>query len=165
MVLSYLFSLILTIMFTLFGVKQPLSMGSLILLNSLVMSISIFFEGGSWFSFILFLIYIGGLLVMFAYVTALTPNLIFKKSNLGSIFFMMWGGWLVALMYSELVGVKYEVSSLNFLSMLSYHKLGASLFSFFSLDTIIGLVLILLFVLLCVVKICYTGQGPLRPFK
>nr|QIZ12673.1 NADH dehydrogenase subunit 6 [Acanthopleura echinata] len=165
MTMMLLFSLVLSGSFILPLVSEPLSMGCLILFNSLIMSVCIFFEGGSWFGFILFLIYIGGLLVMFAYVTALTPNLIFKQGYLKISFCLMYFLWVTVFLQSEVVGVMYSLEKLDFPIMVEYHKLGASLFSFFSFMSIVGLALILLFVLLCVVKICYKGGGALRPFK
>ncbi|YP_010718648.1 NADH dehydrogenase subunit 6 (mitochondrion) [Liolophura japonica] len=165
MTMLSLFSLILSIGFILPMVSQPLSMGSLILINSFMISICVFFESGSWFGFILFLIYIGGLLVMFAYVTALTPNLVFKKGSLKFGFFLMYFFWVSLFLCSSVVGIPGEVESLSLLWEGGYHKQGMSLFSFFGGMTASGLVLILLFILLCVVKVCYKSKGALRPYK
>nr|YP_010952633.1 NADH dehydrogenase subunit 6 [Acanthopleura vaillantii]WMQ53040.1 NADH dehydrogenase subunit 6 [Acanthopleura vaillantii] len=167
MIMISLFSLVLTMSFILLLVSQPLSMGSLVLVNSMVISVTIFFQTESWFGFILFLIYVGGLLVMFAYVTALTPNLVFKKGQLKFVFFLVYFFWLSLFMGSDAISVSSRVGE-SFLSsggVSVYHEQGMSLYSFFGFLTTVSLVLVLLFVLLCVVKICYKKKGALRPFS
>nr|YP_010545669.1 NADH dehydrogenase subunit 6 [Acanthopleura loochooana]UYG48465.1 NADH dehydrogenase subunit 6 [Acanthopleura loochooana] len=165
MIMLSLFSLILSTGFILLMVSQPLSIGGLVLISSFMMSICVFFDGGSWFGFILFLIYIGGLLVMFAYITALTPNLVFKVGYSGFVFFMMYFFWMGLFFTMDVINIFSEEESALFLWESGSHKYGLTLFSFFGSITVVGMVFILLFVLLCVVKICYKSKGALRPFS
>nr|YP_009773398.1 NADH dehydrogenase subunit 6 [Hanleyella oldroydi]QIZ12621.1 NADH dehydrogenase subunit 6 [Hanleyella oldroydi] len=79
MTLAILFAYILSICFSIPLLAQPVSLGINILLLALVVSMTSVTQVSSWFGFILVLIYIGGLLVMFAYVTALIPNMMFKQ--------------------------------------------------------------------------------------
>nr|YP_009755021.1 NADH dehydrogenase subunit 6 [Lepidozona coreanica]QIP53387.1 NADH dehydrogenase subunit 6 [Lepidozona coreanica] len=161
-----IFSLILSFSFMLLMVNQPLSLGFFILVNSLLLSVSICYQDKPWFGFILFLIYIGGMLVMFAYITALMPNLAFKNMNLWTIFLGVLGFWFILLNSVELLGIPGSNKNSESVSLGEYYNnLGISLFSVFNINLIVGLAIILLFILICVVKICYFNKGPLRPFK
>nr|YP_009773424.1 NADH dehydrogenase subunit 6 [Chiton albolineatus]QIZ12647.1 NADH dehydrogenase subunit 6 [Chiton albolineatus] len=165
MTMLLLFCLVLSIIFILPLIFQPLSLGLLILINSLLMSLCLFYVGESWYGFILFLIYVGGMLVMFAYVTALTPNLKFKEGGVFSLFIFIFSFWLLLMTNIEFFGVSGDMSKEGLMFEFLFHNFGASLFSFFNFNSIIGLVLVLLFILLCVVKICFVNKGALRPFK
>nr|NP_008181.1 NADH dehydrogenase subunit 6 [Katharina tunicata]AAC48369.1 NADH dehydrogenase subunit 6 [Katharina tunicata] len=159
-------SLIFSCAFSLPLLTQPISLGLLLLFMSLFISILIFFGSSTWFSFILFLIYIGGLLVMFAYVTALMPNLMFKKNLIQVFFPVSTVFWLLMLYLSDFIGTLLEEQTkMMFLWNSFFNHLGISLFSPFNLLIIVSLALILFFVLICVVKICYFSNGPLRPYK
>jgi NADH-ubiquinone oxidoreductase chain 6 len=52
----------------------PLSLGLWILILSISISVLIRTSFSRWFGFIIFLIYIGGILVIFAYFVAIQPN-------------------------------------------------------------------------------------------
>nr|APB92054.1 NADH dehydrogenase subunit 6 [Montfortula punctata] len=60
--------------------SAPLSLGLIVIMLSGVMCLLIGLTPSSWYGYILFLIYIGGLLVMFIYVSAITPNVVFTSS-------------------------------------------------------------------------------------
>nr|AUJ21413.1 NADH dehydrogenase subunit 6 [Chaetopleura apiculata] len=161
-----IFSLILSLSFMMLILNQPLTLGLFILFNSFLMSISIYFQEKAWFSFILFLVYIGGMLVMFAYITTLIPNLAFKSINLTSLFIMIEIFWFILLSNSTLLGFPFNKSNMNMELTVSYiNNWGGSLFSLFNIIMMMSLASILLFILICVVKICYFSKGPLRPFK
>nr|ASY97895.1 NADH dehydrogenase subunit 6 [Statilia maculata] len=73
-------SMILSIIFLF--LNHPLSMGLILFLQAICMclisgSMSVSF----WFSYILLLIYLGGMLVLFMYVTSLASNEMFLYSN------------------------------------------------------------------------------------
>nr|QIZ12544.1 NADH dehydrogenase subunit 6 [Tonicina zschaui] len=166
MTMMVTFSLIMSISFFLPFMNHPLSMGLMILLNTIIISLSMFFQSSSWFGFILFLIYIGGLLVMFAYVTALVPNPTFKFNMMLKNFTVMMIFWLLLFTNVEFTSIpSWKNMEVNLHWEFFYNNFGASLFSLFNLNIIIGLVLILLFILICIVKICYFKKGPLRTFK
>nr|YP_009773411.1 NADH dehydrogenase subunit 6 [Dendrochiton gothicus]QIZ12634.1 NADH dehydrogenase subunit 6 [Dendrochiton gothicus] len=159
-------SLIFFCCFSMPLMTQPITLGLLLLFLSFFVSVLVFFGSSTWFSFILFLIYVGGLLVMFAYVTALMPNLIFKKNFIHFFFFFSTILWFSMLNLSEFIGViSEEQTKMSYLWDPYLNHLGISLFSIFNLAVIVGLAMILFFVLICVVKICYFSNGPLRPYK
>lgn len=51
-----------------------LSLGAVLLIIALIVTITVRITINSWFAFILFLIYITGLLVLFRYIIAIRPN-------------------------------------------------------------------------------------------
>nr|QXT43956.1 NADH dehydrogenase subunit 6 [Acholotermes chirotus] len=69
-----------SIMFT--QMKHPLAMGMLLLMQTtMVCIISGTMYSSFWFSYILFMIMIGGMLVLFMYMTSLASNEMFSPSN------------------------------------------------------------------------------------
>nr|QHD47936.1 NADH dehydrogenase subunit 6 [Kamimuria klapaleki] len=72
-------SLMLAFIFT--QMSHPLAMGLMLLLQTLsVALITGFMTQSFWFSYILFLVFLGGLLVLFIYVTSLASNEMFSLS-------------------------------------------------------------------------------------
>nr|ALO77239.1 NADH deshydrogenase subunit 6 [Elmis aenea] len=62
--------------------KHPMSMGLSLLIQSTIISLMTgFYNHNFWFSYILFLIMIGGMLVLFIYMTSIASNEMFKYSN------------------------------------------------------------------------------------
>nr|ATI10831.1 NADH dehydrogenase subunit 6 [Cryptophyllium tibetense] len=59
--------------------KHPLSMGITIMMQTMIVSMmsGMMFKS-FWFSYILFLMYIGGMMIMFIYMTSLMPNMMFS---------------------------------------------------------------------------------------
>nr|YP_010968377.1 NADH dehydrogenase subunit 6 [Satarupa monbeigi]WNO18677.1 NADH dehydrogenase subunit 6 [Satarupa monbeigi] len=75
----FLTILMIYISFYMFFMKHPLSMGLLILIQTmLICLISGLYIFTYWFSYILFLTFLGGLLVLFIYVSSMASNETFK---------------------------------------------------------------------------------------
>nr|UUF67486.1 NADH dehydrogenase subunit 6 [Statilia sp.] len=73
-------SMMLSIIFLF--LNHPLSMGLILFLQAINMCLlSGFMSMSFWFSYILLLIYLGGMLVLFMYVTSLASNEMFFYSN------------------------------------------------------------------------------------
>jgi len=145
-------------------IAQPLRLGLSIIISSLLLCILTALTISSWYAYILFLIYVGGLLVMFAYVAALSPNVLFAGAGpliSFSIAFLV----LVVILYFwpflDLRSLGYVTDFLLYKRLKSY---GSQLISEGSALLLIGLGLILLINLVAVVKICYYQHASLRPF-
>nr|QXM18103.1 NADH dehydrogenase subunit 6 [Babylonia zeylanica] len=160
-----IFSLTLSTLFTLPLMIQPLSLGLVIILSTLLMCLISAITLSSWYGYILFLIYVGGLLVMFAYVAALSPNVLFG-SGLPMIFFLLLMFPLIIFFYSYPL---MDLSSITYLSSfikLKFFKMhGMEMVSPHMISILIGLAVILLINLIVVVKICYYRHASLRPFN
>nr|WHM51807.1 NADH dehydrogenase subunit 6 [Anacanthotermes sp.] len=73
-------STLTSIMFT--QMKHPLAMGMMLLIQTTIMCmISSILDKSAWFSYILFLMFIGGMMVLFIYVTSLASNEMFSLST------------------------------------------------------------------------------------
>nr|AXA45216.1 NADH dehydrogenase subunit 6 [Clionella kraussii] len=145
--------------------SQPLSLGLAIMISTLFMCLISAMTLSSWYGYILFLIYVGGLLVMFAYVAALSPNVLFGKGTpllllAGSTAIMTLIMYFYPLIDLSSIGYLSTYNELKFLKMY-----GVELVSYQMISVLIGLAVILLVNLIVVVKICYYQRASLRPFS
>nr|QHD26797.1 NADH dehydrogenase subunit 6 [Murex trapa] len=144
---------------------QPLSLGLMIMISTLLMCVVASITLSSWYGFILFLIYVGGLLVMFAYVAALSPNVLFGSMKPILVYFPMFIVLFVFFFNYFFV----DSSSIGYISDFSVMKhmkvYGLEMVSPHMASILIGLATILLINLIVVVKICYYTHASLRPFK
>nr|QFG38835.1 NADH dehydrogenase subunit 6 [Buccinulum pallidum] len=160
-----IFSMTLSSLLMLPLMMQPLSLGLIIMLSTLLMCFISAITLSSWYGYILFLIYVGGLLVMFAYVAALSPNVLFGKGT-PMLFFSILIIPLALIFYSyplidlSLISYLYIFSELKFLKMYGIEMVSPQMISI-----LIGLAIILLINLIVVVKICYYQHASLRPFN
>jgi len=132
---------------------SPLSLGFWILILSFLISIIISRLISRWFGFIIFLIYIGGILVMFAYFVTIQPN---QKFNLKTPFF-----FFILRVINFNFGV-FPVLS-NLLSISNWWV--SSLFFFNNIVVIILLGFVLFLALIIVVKVTTFYISSLRPFN
>nr|YP_009192127.1 NADH dehydrogenase subunit 6 [Granata lyrata]ALK03371.1 NADH dehydrogenase subunit 6 [Granata lyrata] len=159
-----MFSLCMSVAAVLPLMAQPLSLGFCIMLYSVLSCTCIGLMGSSWYGYILFLVYVGGLLVMFAYVSALAPNNFFTGlgSLIGVLFFSVLGlSYGVSCYVIDQVAVVMGVGDIGKMKVLSDCGYGIVLPSGVSVMVFLGLVLLVN--LLAVVKVCYYQRGPLRP--
>nr|UBD06951.1 NADH dehydrogenase subunit 6 [Reticunassa festiva] len=157
------FSMTLSSLFLLPLMMQPLSLGLIIMISTLLMCFISAMTLSSWYGYILFLIYVGGLLVMFAYVAALSPNVLFGKGT-PMIFFLALLLPICIIMYFlpliDLSTISYfNLNELKFLKVYGVEMVAPQMIS-----VLIGLAVILLINLIVVVKICYYQHASLRPF-
>nr|YP_009509756.1 NADH dehydrogenase subunit 6 [Buccinulum fuscozonatum]AXF46372.1 NADH dehydrogenase subunit 6 [Buccinulum fuscozonatum] len=160
-----IFSMTLSSLLMLPLMMQPLSLGLIIMLSTLLMCFISAITLSSWYGYILFLIYVGGLLVMFAYVAALSPNVLFGKGT-PMLFFSILIIPLALIFYSYPLIDLSSTSYLYIFSELKFLKMyGIEMVSPQMISILIGLAIILLINLIVVVKICYYQHASLRPFN
>nr|AEP39140.1 NADH dehydrogenase subunit 6 [Oncomelania hupensis hupensis] len=144
---------------------QPLSLGLSIMLSTLFLCMSSAMLISSWYAYILFLIYVGGLLVMFAYVAALSPNTLFSGTNV-IIFFIVLSAIISIILYTHYFIDPMKTETLNtWVETKKLKTYGIELASPHYISILIALGTILLLNLIVVVKICFYQHTPLRPFK
>nr|BDL61399.1 NADH dehydrogenase subunit 6 [Percnon planissimum] len=158
--------IILSIMFT--QLSHPLSMGLVLLMQTTLIAITVGLSTYTfWFSYILFLVFLGGMLVLFIYVASLASNEPFSFSLFPSFLFSL-------LPIMIILSITYTMSDL--LMTLSISSLApSSMFSFLSSQIIISwiyntpsmaftifIISYLLLMLVVVVKITTLYKGPLR---
>nr|WGL40120.1 NADH dehydrogenase subunit 6 [Athyma opalina] len=72
-----------------FFMNHPFSMGLMILIQTLLLCLlSSMLINTYWFSYILFLIFLGGLMVLFIYVSSIASNELFKLSFFNKSFYL-----------------------------------------------------------------------------
>nr|YP_010454091.1 NADH dehydrogenase subunit 6 [Eumandya parva]QXJ42068.1 NADH dehydrogenase subunit 6 [Eumandya parva] len=147
-------------------VIQPLSLGFMLMNMVFFVSVMISMIIFNWYGYLLFLVYVGGMLVMFMYVISLIPNFIFLSGKVFFYFFVIF----ISFMLMNFFMLKDNISIINkSMLMFNYDNLsmgGSSvimMYDNFFCYLLLGFVL--LFVLISVVKICYYCEGPLRVFK
>nr|YP_010579426.1 NADH dehydrogenase subunit 6 [Leptestheria dahalacensis]UNY33482.1 NADH dehydrogenase subunit 6 [Leptestheria dahalacensis] len=156
--------LLVTLMFYFASLTHPLAMAFNLFLQTLLFCVLIgSFHSSYWLSYLLFLVFLGGLLIIFAYVSTLASNekFFFTFSSaffLFASFFLCWSLYMPVLK-SELATSGNLFESTSFL----IESQVADLYSFTS-SALIYLVIYLLLCLLIVVRISRLEEGPLRSF-
>nr|QGQ56386.1 NADH dehydrogenase subunit 6 [Brachystomella parvula] len=113
----------------------------------------------SWISFILFLVFVGGLLVLFIYIVSLTPNTQFMINKLN--FFIISTTLLVITLISTLFFSVLAIQKLKFLNMTNYFLL-SKLYSYPSIWMTFMAMTYLLLVLIVVVYIILMERSSLK---
>ena len=166
MTTSLLLSLGLSRVFIFPLISQPLSLGLAIIVSTIFICIMIAFYLSSWYGFILFLIYVGGLLVIFAYVATLSPNTLFGGAARLLFFLGVQLVLPVSLYLTPFLDLKLLGSESRQERAITLLKAcGVQLASPMIVSILVRLALILLINLVVVVKICYYQQRALRPYK
>lgn len=152
--------------------KHPLSIGLILLFQTLLISlIARLASKNYWFSYILFLIFLGGILILFIYVISLASNEKFNFSlntTLQNILI------LVILMALFFFLDKYFLNNLilNYETLINHNSLimrienSYILNKIFNFPTNIITILLMIYLFLCLIAICkiiYIFEGPLRP--
>nr|QWT70102.1 NADH dehydrogenase subunit 6 [Arctonoe vittata] len=159
MLLLFSGSLLISLSLALILSTSPLAMGFWVLLIALVCAWTTGVVFNSWFSIIIFLVYIGGMLVMFAYFSALTPNQPLGLTIMIPLTTLAFIMIFLTSYYSNPLMMSFLTSNLT-------GGLNSITFMFNSQNSALLLLLasILFFILVAVVKITNISFGPLRPF-
>nr|YP_009922408.1 NADH dehydrogenase subunit 6 [Malaza fastuosus]QNA48419.1 NADH dehydrogenase subunit 6 [Malaza fastuosus] len=165
------------ISFTMFFLKHPLSMGLMILSQTLLTCLlSGMIIHTYWFSYILFLTFLGGLLVLFIYVSSIASNELFKFNmknkflffNICTIILLMSILFKDNLSWMNLNNNSFEMNNLfnYFLFFNNENNLNLSkLYNEYNYFLMIMLIIYLFITLVAVVKITNIFYGPLRSFN
>nr|YP_009231978.1 NADH dehydrogenase subunit 6 [Bolma rugosa]AMA07326.1 NADH dehydrogenase subunit 6 [Bolma rugosa] len=155
-------SMCFSLLFLMPSMVQPLSLGLCIMMFSVLICVLLGVVMASWYSYILFLVYVGGLLVMFAYVSALAPNNFFSslKSVVSFLVVFITVSFMLFFLYiPDFSFLSWENDLTSYKSSFSS---GKGVINPSSASVVIFLGTVLLINLLAVVKVCYYQQGPLR---
>nr|YP_011017082.1 NADH dehydrogenase subunit 6 [Orthaga disparoidalis]WQB62440.1 NADH dehydrogenase subunit 6 [Orthaga disparoidalis] len=168
------FSMNLIIMsFIMFFINHPLAMGLMILIQTILMCL---FSGmlisTYWFSYILFLTFLGGLLVLFIYVSSIASNEMFKMFNFNNILminiFIMINVFFLKDKNINNLFINLEMNNFMNLFLFINNENNINLSKLYNNQTfklMIMMVIYLFITLIAVVKITNIFYGPLRPSK
>lgn len=147
-------NILLSIFLTIIRLKSPIIITLNILILALLTAWTYAFFIRSWYSFLIFLIYIGGILIIFAYFVALTPNQYLKIKKYIITLILTFSTISIPSIYSD--------DTLNFSNIQTYQT--TDLYFNFNIPILWIIILLLIFIILAITKIIYTSKGPLRPF-
>nr|YP_009487911.1 NADH dehydrogenase subunit 6 [Anopheles guarani]AWB99119.1 NADH dehydrogenase subunit 6 [Anopheles guarani] len=167
-------TLCLIMSFIFMQMKHPLSMGLMLLIQTfLTCLITSIYVKTFWFSYVLFLIFLGGMLILFIYVTSLSSNEMFSMSfkliltSLTIIFICNVLFFIIDKSLIEQFMINMEMEKLSNINNLINENI-LSLNKMYNFPTnLITLLLInyLFLTLLVTVKITKKFYGPLRPMN
>ncbi|YP_010419967.1 NADH dehydrogenase subunit 6 (mitochondrion) [Anopheles nili] len=160
--------------FVFMQMKHPLSMGLMLLIQTLLTClITGIYVKTFWFSYTLFLIFLGGMLILFIYVTSLSSNEMFSMSfklvmfSIMMLFFMSMMFFLIDKSLIEQFMMNMEMENFSMMNNLINENI-LMLNKMYNFPTnLITLLLInyLFLTLLVTVKITKKFYGPLRPLN
>lgn len=155
--------------------KHPLSIGIALLFQSLFVCLFIgFLRKRFWFSYILFLVFLGGMLVLFAYVSALASNEKFEirinRYTLIKLLIIIIQISIIKILIDDVYLIRLDtiLSDESILLTDGFYDFFidlSSLYNYPSCVLTIVIILYLLFTLIVSVKITNFSFGPLRKIK
>nr|YP_011026071.1 NADH dehydrogenase subunit 6 [Arctolamia fruhstorferi]WQM87504.1 NADH dehydrogenase subunit 6 [Arctolamia fruhstorferi] len=161
------FMSIITLMFMFLFLNHPLSFGMVLLLQTTLISlITGMMNYNYWFSYIIFLVMIGGMLILFIYMTSIASNEKFKfsyKLLMLMILMITIFSMIVMMIDSYFLNLHMMNSLNNQNSMMTNFNLSLNKYLYWPMNLIFYLMIIyLLITLIMVVKITNIKSGPLR---
>nr|YP_010878892.1 NADH dehydrogenase subunit 6 [Cantonius szechuanensis]WHE42531.1 NADH dehydrogenase subunit 6 [Cantonius szechuanensis] len=143
-----------------FFMKHPLSSGFNLMVQTILVSLMTgIMNINYWYSYIMFLIMVGGMLVLFMYMTSIASNEKFSYNNMTTTYIL-----IISLISCSLMMLK-----LNYMEMLNKNNevlnWTMSLSKFFTdkqMSMMILMIIYLFITLIAVVKITKIEYGPLR---
>nr|URX53173.1 NADH dehydrogenase subunit 6 [Incisitermes rhyzophorae] len=153
-------STMLSMMFT--QMSHPLAMGLMLLTQTMMMClISGLMHHSFWFQYILFMVFIGGMLVLFIYVASLASNEMFSLST--KMMMVTMTTMLTTTAIKDWTTINsVETTSLDTTPENSITTLTSKLYNQPCGSMTILMALYLLMTLIVVVKITDVSKGPLR---
>lgn len=156
MLLIFLTSLTVSLSFSIILSSSPLTIGLWVLLLALSLAAVVTRTISPWFGLTIFLIYVGGMLVIFAYFAALTPN---QPHEMLKILLTLLFTITLITLPALLLGNLSQSFTSYYLS-----KPELTIITPWTSSVFIVVVIILFFILVSVVKVADIFKGPLRPF-
>lgn len=157
MLQSILTSLIIALALSLPLATTPLTLGLWVLSIALIIAAWISSATLSWFRIILFIIYVRGMLVMFAYFVAITPNYTIPNKLLLPTFLILIATCIITTSNISTHRLHFTNERMPPIQQLIFQPTQRTVLIF--------LVILLFLAIVLAVKISDRNQGPLRPFN
>nr|ALO77173.1 NADH deshydrogenase subunit 6 [Phloiophilus edwardsi] len=162
MIMMINFSLIMAMLFTF--TTHPMSMGFMLLMQTFSLALIIgFMNLNFWYSYILFIVMVGGMMVVFIYMTSIASNEKFKFSNKLFLMFIMLIS--ISLISKDLFILWTNYSNMeifNWNNNMSFNVSMSKYMSYPNNSMFYLTMLYLLIALIIVVKIANINYGPLQ---
>nr|YP_009890101.1 NADH dehydrogenase subunit 6 [Polyphaga plancyi]QKK69174.1 NADH dehydrogenase subunit 6 [Polyphaga plancyi] len=154
----------ITTSFMFMNMNHPLAMGLTLLVQTTIICVmSGMMTQTFWFSYILFLIFLGGMMVLFIYVTSLASNELFHLSTTMLLMLLM----IITLMFLSINLPLNNMDMMNY-NFLMENDIIPSLMKLYNKPNNMITILMasyLFLTLITVVKITNISKGPLRPMN
>nr|YP_009233472.1 NADH dehydrogenase subunit 6 [Compsorhipis davidiana]YP_009740625.1 NADH dehydrogenase subunit 6 [Bryodema nigroptera]AMB35642.1 NADH dehydrogenase subunit 6 [Compsorhipis davidiana]QID03587.1 NADH dehydrogenase subunit 6 [Bryodema nigroptera] len=125
-----------------------------------------------WLSYILFLTFIGGMMVLFIYITSISSNEMFNMKSTSMIFLMIMMLITMIVIYSTekimFTEIIKNTETMNMKYTMNFQEMTMSLTKMYNNPTLIITIMMMIYLfiaLLAVVKINNINQGPIRKMK
>nr|AYQ22821.1 NADH dehydrogenase subunit 6 [Coscineuta sp. OR249] len=150
--------------------NHPMSMMIFIIMQTFVIGlITGTMMESFWLSYILFLTFLGGMLVLFIYITSIASNEMFHLKSMNLILFMMlWSMIMFFLLifdYTTFIDFFKNTETINMNNSINYQEMTLSLNKLYNNPTFIITMMMMVYLflaLLAVVKITNINEGPVR---
>nr|YP_007025991.1 NADH dehydrogenase subunit 6 [Chrysopa pallens]AFL65895.1 NADH dehydrogenase subunit 6 [Chrysopa pallens] len=147
--------------------KHPLAMGLNLLIQTIFISLLCGFMSFTyWFSYVLFLIMLGGMLVLFLYVTSLASNELFSFNMLYMLMMLIISTFLsiILIFNDKFMWLMSNIETINFnlISNLENENNLIKLYNNPTMNLTMLMIIYLFLTLIIVVKITNINYGPLR---
>nr|YP_010538756.1 NADH dehydrogenase subunit 6 [Pristolycus diversecostatus]UYE92367.1 NADH dehydrogenase subunit 6 [Pristolycus diversecostatus] len=151
----------MTIMFMF--ISHPLTMGMILLIQTLLIAMYTgYISMNLWFSYILFIIMVGGMLILFIYMTSVASNEKFSYSKMMMILMMMFIMVSMWIMKDQLMMMMNSMN-LDLMTKKIIFKMSLNKFLMYPMMMMSASIIIyLLMALVAVSKITNIKNGPLR---
>nr|CCB84625.1 NADH dehydrogenase subunit 6 [Bahadzia jaraguensis] len=163
MMFEFMFSLSIISSLTFVLISHPLVIALMIIFQSTIISLFISFSPySSWFAYILFMIFLSGMMIIFIYISSLTSNEIISKFNMSLIHFPIF---IIFITLVSLILSKSNINTFTYTNQPSMNSTNSIISNMYSTNTsfmTIFLITYLLVVLIMVVKTSMLTKGPLR---
>lgn len=153
MLLTILIVIITSTAFCISLATNPLSLGLLILLTALTLSMTFATSISSWVALLIFLIYVGGILVIFSYFVSIIPNQTISPTIPIIIILIFCTFIALTIIFLSPPILSTHITQLN---IMYNHK---------NFRILIVLASILIFTIVIVVKVSLLKKGALRSFS
>nr|YP_010852857.1 NADH dehydrogenase subunit 6 [Symbrenthia lilaea]WGL40276.1 NADH dehydrogenase subunit 6 [Symbrenthia lilaea]WGN99226.1 NADH dehydrogenase subunit 6 [Symbrenthia lilaea] len=164
--------LLIFISIFMFFLNHPLPMGMLILIQTLLLCLlSGMLINTYWFSYILFLIFLGGLMVLFIYVSSIASNENFKMSMFNKMFFLYFLFMLIISFFFKnnmfWMNFSFNNEMINFFNLFLFFndEFNLNLSKLYDKQTYLLTLMMIIYLfitLIAVIKITNIFFGPLR---
>nr|YP_009537932.1 NADH dehydrogenase subunit 6 [Limenitis arthemis]AYN60662.1 NADH dehydrogenase subunit 6 [Limenitis arthemis] len=167
--------LLISFSILLYFINHPLSMGLLILIQTLLSCLlSGMLINTYWFSYILFLIFLGGLLVLFIYVSSVASNELFKINFINKFFFIYIFFIIIMSFFfsNNLIWMNFSFNDemTNFFNSIFFfnNEYNFNLSKLYNKQNYLMMMMMIIYLfitLIAIVKITNIYFGPLRSFN
>nr|QWB85648.1 NADH dehydrogenase subunit 6 [Tragosoma depsarium] len=146
--------------------NHPLSFGLILLIQTILVSlITGMMNYNFWFSYILFLIMVGGMLILFIYMTSVASNEKFKFSSKLLMLLFLFMIMIPGIILADHFFFNYSMFTYDIISQSSWPENSKSMNKFMNKPlnyNLFMMIIYLLITLIMVVKITNFQSGPLR---